>query len=880
MTSSGVDVYLEIKETPSSSKSRRACEACKKKKSKCSGTTPKCLKCEKNNRECVYIPYEKRVSILLSKYKELRDQLESQQAEIDKYKETINNLNINDGGNTVSKKRKLTIENHDELLNNPKNMKIADHNKIDLYFKEISLNYCLECISMTYFFLHDVLCPFGVQVLRKKIIKFFIYTSNNNVEITKENFMGNLGYWKPLALIIFAIGGRYNELNFVKTDDLILYSMEYLFPLTDIKSSNNPENYLIVSCFSLMSLYFRSISKDFDAVFYSNLSLQVGTHLRLHFQDDNGDLNVFDNMNNNDNNKIYETEIKSRVWWCSYAINRSIGAKMGDPLLVTSISEITRPFPTMINYDDNTGEVIKNTQEKYGHERFPTQEDFKKYLDLSTISQQICNEFNAKFKSSATGAATGFSTSTMAIDNDINNKSRTNSTSSLTINLENIIQRLINWTKDLPNNLKVDSCFRPLNLKNRKNRRLTCSIHLNYGYCIYLTTIPIFYTLLEKNRSTCNIINKTNNNSILNDNKKIISNLNIPKNVSELLTVSLNAVKLMVNLLVSCYNEKMLAMFGVLDLDYLYSAGLTFFMSKLLKLDYPECDELLNTCLYLINEMMKRGNHIATSKYETLKNLIDGVNMNFSTRKVLSRLDLSLANKEYIIIDEGQLNITKISPKFTPNGFAEYISTEVATSPSNVRFGTNDKFQVSLYSNKENNANIRVSGGYQNIDGDINRNTNTTGFDPSVNYSKSTNSNGDNDSSKNNIDSHNTAENNTNNNNTNVEYGVKDSDFGLDSNFNSGSNDNQYMGDYENEKEKSMINQERMSIPNILSPVPAFDMNDNFDSRLIDNNFLEYFQKLSESDFNSWENGWKTSQETDSYWDDFQRTLFGDKKFM
>ncbi|GMG39040.1 unnamed protein product [[Candida] boidinii] len=206
----------------------------------------------------------------------------------------------------------------------------------------------------------------------------------------------------------------------------------------------------------------------------------------------------------------------------------------------------------------------------------------------------------------------------------------------------------------------------------------------------------------------------------------------------------------------------MLAMFGVLDLDYLYSAGLTFFMSKLLKLDYPECDELLNTCLYLINEMMKKGNHIATSKYETLKNLIDGVNMNFSTKKVLSRLDLSLANKEYIIIDEEQLNIPKISPKFTPNGFAEYISSEIATSSSNVRVGTNDRD-----SNKEENANFSVSGGYQDIDGDINRNTNATGFDPSVNYSKSTNTNGngDNDSSNTNIDSHNTAENNIINNN-------------------------------------------------------------------------------------------------------------------
>ncbi|GMF60853.1 unnamed protein product [[Candida] boidinii] len=250
----------------------------------------------------------------------------------------------------------------------------------------------------------------------------------------------------------------------------------------------------------------------------------------------------------------------------------------------------------------------------------------------------------------------------------------------------------------------------------------------------------------------------------------------------------------MVNLLVSCYNEKMLAMFGVLDLDYLYSAGLTFFMSKLLKLDYPESDELLNTCLYLINEMMKRGNHIAISKYETLKNLIDGVNMNFSTKKVLNRLDLSLSNKEYRTIDDGQFNIPNISPKFTPSNFAEYISNETVTSPSTVKFETNDKFQVNIDNNQENNVNnISAPGVYRGIDGDINRNSDTTGFDPRVNYDNNSNSN-------NNINNFNTVENNNNDNN--IEYPVKDTDIGLDSNLNSSSNDNQFMGNYENDKEK------------------------------------------------------------------------------
>ncbi|GMF08942.1 unnamed protein product [[Candida] boidinii] len=96
------------------------------------------------------------------------------------------------------------------------------------------------------------------------------------------------------------------------------------------------------------------------------------------------------------------------------------------------------------------------------------------------------------------------------------------------------------------------------------------------------------------------------------------------------------------------------------------------------------------------------------------------------------------------------------------------------------------------------------------------KNSDTTGFDPRVNYDDNSNSN------NNNINNFNTVENNNNDNN--IEYPVKDTDIGLDSNLNSSSNDNQFMGNYENDKEKSIINQKRMSIPNILSPVSAFDM--------------------------------------------------------
>ncbi|ODV84743.1 hypothetical protein CANARDRAFT_188735, partial [[Candida] arabinofermentans NRRL YB-2248] len=50
-----------------------SCDFCKKKKAKCSGDQPTCRKCRISNHTCVYSPYEKRISILLSRYNEMTE---------------------------------------------------------------------------------------------------------------------------------------------------------------------------------------------------------------------------------------------------------------------------------------------------------------------------------------------------------------------------------------------------------------------------------------------------------------------------------------------------------------------------------------------------------------------------------------------------------------------------------------------------------------------------------------------------------------------------------------------------------------------------------------------------------------------------------------
>ncbi|ODV84744.1 hypothetical protein CANARDRAFT_181463, partial [[Candida] arabinofermentans NRRL YB-2248] len=97
----------------------------------------------------------------------------------------------------------------------------------------------------------------------------------------------------------------------------------------------------------------------------------------------------------------------------------------------------------------------------------------------------------------------------------------------------------------------------------------------------------------------------------------------ITGNLSDLLAICINSAQMTVCILISCLNDGILAMFGVMDLDYIYSASLTFFMcGDILNFQFAECGKLLDSCLSIMNQLAQKGNSVAKLKYERLLHLI------------------------------------------------------------------------------------------------------------------------------------------------------------------------------------------------------------------------------------------------------------------
>ncbi|KAF6014383.1 hypothetical protein HII13_000728 [Brettanomyces bruxellensis] len=416
--------------------------------------------------------------------------------------------------------------------------------------KSLTLKDALRLIDQCHFYLNDIYFPYDVRLLKLKLQRYYRPVTHFTSFLQEEKT-----YFKPLVLLTIALGKRYFGESDNMTQSLVSYSLMLISPIVNLRSQS--ENYLVVSVYTMASFYFRSMNLEDDAIMYSNLALQFAMHINLHhFKREN---------------KLQE-EIKSRVMWVSFGTNRTLSAKMGNPFIL-SAKQITRPLPKIISYDEE-GNIIPREDGYSLQDRCPNEEDFQFYIRLTRVAEQICKVIYSQ-----------------------------KSPQNLMSNLEDIIQKLISWNSTLPENYRFDKTSIT---KDSKKRRLICSLHLNYCFCIHLTTIPVLYSFVEQKKKAQDQVPAIN------------------QNLTELITICINAAEMTVNILMDLNKERSLALFGVMDLDYLYSAALAFFMcGDVLSIRTAENKKSLGSCLLLLGEMSGNGNDSAKMKYQRLLDLIN-----------------------------------------------------------------------------------------------------------------------------------------------------------------------------------------------------------------------------------------------------------------
>ncbi|VEU23386.1 DEKNAAC104541 [Brettanomyces naardenensis] len=569
-------------------RARRACVYCIKKKVKCSGERPDCRRCREIGRKCVYAPYQKRISILRSKHEAMKETIADLKRQVEELmqerpltrvgdfaREPIcsppdqvtavpNSIPLRssfDSGSSDGIVSKLAeLENHhihSETGIKPSPLQSSSEmkdeidtcgNKVHHLMRLLTLEDAFELIDRCHFFLNDLYFPYDVSLMKLKLKRSYRPVTHFSAFLQKENT-----YFKPLVLLTIALGKRYAGESSEISQSLLHYALLLVTPVINLRARS--DNYLLISVYTMASFYFRSISLENDAVMYSNLALQFAAHIRL---------------NNYDEGSVFEQETKSRIMWVCFGTNRTLSAKMGTPFILIS-NEIQRKLPKLISYDED-GTLMGGMAPS--SERCPNEEEFRSYIELTCIAEEICKVV-------------------------YNN----NTSSTLTSDLGKIIQRLILWNSSLPENYRFDRTF---NARDKKHKRLICSLHLNYCFCIHLTTIPIMYSLVERKKNFPD------------------QQLDLNENLSELVTICVNAAEMTVNILMSCHKVGALAVFGVMDLDYIYSASLSFFMcGDVLGIQQVENKRLLDSCLFLFKQMAKSGNKSAISRGQRLQDLID-----------------------------------------------------------------------------------------------------------------------------------------------------------------------------------------------------------------------------------------------------------------
>lgn len=316
------------------SRGRKACANCKRRKVKCSGTRPCCENCKTLGVKCVYVPYEKRVSILLSHYEQMKE-------EISRHRERPTPSVFYLGPPDNITKHLSDRDTKGSILPEGPLTETFETSRSAAYelMKNMTLDEAFKLVDQCHFFLNDIYFPYDIHLLKQELTEIYQATDNFSSFLQSNNTL-----FKPFVLICLALGKRYFGESRKILRPIFDYSFMILSSMRDLRARN--DGYIIVACYTLASLYFRTICEEEEALLYSNISIQFAVHLHLQLED-------IDDM-------------RSRVMWVALGANRSLAINIGEPTPL-SFRAVRCHLPTAV-----VGE-------------------FSYYIDLMRIMEEICN---------------------------------------------------------------------------------------------------------------------------------------------------------------------------------------------------------------------------------------------------------------------------------------------------------------------------------------------------------------------------------------------------------------------------------------------------------------------------------------------------------
>ncbi|KAK6198660.1 uncharacterized protein RJT21DRAFT_88544 [Scheffersomyces amazonensis] len=600
-----------------------ACIRCRKRKTKCSGEDP-CKTCTRAKVTCEYPRKAKRISIYdveVEQYQAQINKLEKELATL-KSKATKNN----NAGGTFSKDADISIwlgsaaselicwnlkrfttkgfNSHSPTLS-PDFSTFLEEKTFDFLFtstyKRLDRDAEIEHLRSITFTqtsaLFDAVVSFinmGYLTInpvefKQRLPSYFHSDGQLNIDLL---YQGE-DYFIVQILMIMAMGEIYKKkfgnskrprqqeevseaVPGLKYFRIVLNHLPSTFYFYDHKNLDN--TFEVIELLGLVSVYLRFLDKKTLAVLFTIQSLQLCISLNLHKERQ---------LRSREINNYKTDEYLNTIWWSTFCLNRFFSARISQPLLLN------------LNDISNLSTINSRTPQPATKYEFANETCMEFYIELAKISDKITNQLY---------------------------KTTKRNSSQFLSSILSIMEVLVNWVENIPQFLKLDLSDID-NLDN--NSRVICSLHLNYIHHIYLTTIPILINLVK-----FRIINFYSFSKL--DPTPITLN-ELPKTINYLISSLITSSQLTMNIFIALYRQEKLSIYGMTDLDYLFSCSLVFLMCILLNCNEDDkkkgkFEDYLQVSMDIMNEMKLNGNSIAHGKLNQIIDLI------VSLKKLLTKL--------------------------------------------------------------------------------------------------------------------------------------------------------------------------------------------------------------------------------------------------
>lgn len=317
--------------------------------------------------------------------------------------------------------------------------------------------------------------------------------------------------------------------------------------------------------------------------FYFGLALRLTLILGWHVDADK------DNLNR------YELEHRRRIWWTVYMYERMLLSKAGLPLSFADdlvSTELPFDFKPDARFDDN------DVRQYYV---FPPADYINNCVTITQINAIILSLLYTK-----------------------------QPTVNILPVVTDLVQKLMLWKAQLPSYLKVDFSSGSL-----KVSRLVVNLMTEYFQGVNLAVRPLLFHFATKKLKHLHQLTLDN---------KYIDLTKFSKNVLLLLNLSFQASINTIKLIWALVPENMVALFGWMDREYLFTLALTLILFNASFGVHEATKEHLDHALIIFTKMKKLGNYPAALRRAQLLKLLKVLDSTGVTKDLISKHDDTLGD--------------------------------------------------------------------------------------------------------------------------------------------------------------------------------------------------------------------------------------------